>query len=183
MIRVLLWLANPWGYVYIFVYHALAHQVLASLCIQWDLWVLIIIVLLVFILIYWNLLFLFFDDPLVELFHHSLSAVFGNLSRSHDCVWTLDSHETLFIVLLTSSILLAGGIQLLLELLSFINDDLLLFENVLNVFVMYLYMPFDDWLHPSFVRVLVQSWFEREGISSFFLLLEQGFWNDFRLFD
>jgi hypothetical protein len=49
----------------------------------------------------WVLLFLFFNNPIVKLLHHSLSAVLRYNSWRYDCVWAQNTWNTFFFKYLT----------------------------------------------------------------------------------
>ena len=105
------------------------------------------------------LLLLFFDYPVVELFHHPFSPILRDCSGRNDCVGTLlllllDSHQTLFLILLAPAIL-AWRINFLLGLLiEKINPS---FLKLLYVFIVVIYVSLDNRLNSPLIRILIQG--------------------------
>ena len=128
-----------------------------------------------------DFLLLLFNNPIVKLFHHPFSSILRDYPGRNDCVGTLlgTSNKTFFIIFLASAIL-TWGIDFLLGLL--VEKINLPFLKLLYVFIVVIYVSFDNWLNSSLIRILIEGRLERISICSFFLLLKLRLRDNFRFF-
>jgi hypothetical protein len=88
-----------------------------------------------------DFLLLFFNNPVIELFHHPFSSSLRDHPWGYDTLLLGISNKTFFIIFLASAILTGGNNFLLGLLIEEINSP---FLKLLYVFIVVIYVSFDN---------------------------------------